>query len=569
MLLESLDYVIFAGFILILSCVGFFSGKNEQKNSDDYFLAGRKLPWYVVGGSYITANISTEQLIGMAGATLLYGISTALWEWVNAFTFLFLIFLFIPFLTASKIVTIPQFLERRYSPFIRYLFAAFTIVANVVIFMAATLYTGGLALSAVTGWDLVLCIVATGALSGVWAIYGGLSSVAWTGFFTAFVMFFGMATVTTLGLIQVSDTGNVIDGFYDVLQRNQGAEGVWKQALDNVQNNLNMGDNYNRLSVIQGLNHPQTPWTGLAFAVVSISIWYNVLNQFIIQRILGAKDMWHARMGIVSAGFVKLVLPYITVFPGMILFALHPELLLGDWDEVQTRADSGLISLATEVLPIGLVGFLLAALFGAIQSTVSAVVNSTSTVLTYDLYKALINRDADDAQLVKFGVVASFVTVALGIIMALAVIVIGGGIFQYVQTLNAFIAPPFAALFLLGLLWKNANTFGAICCVTGGFSVGVLLKLLCAYMDMPDWAYPFMNQAGIIWLASMLCCIAGSKLASPDRKHEEIADILIFENREILLTGLGSTWYSNVILWSLAFFVLNVGAMAYFSSLFF
>tara|TARA_B110000971_G_scaffold135296_1_gene138315 strand:+ start:150 stop:1859 length:1710 start_codon:yes stop_codon:yes gene_type:complete len=568
MLLNSLDYFIFITFIIILSTVGFLSGRGEQKNSEDYFLAGRKLPWYVIGGSYITANISTEQLIGMAGATLIFGVSTALWEWINAFTFLFLIFLFIPFLTASKIVTIPQFLERRYSPSIRYIFAVFTVAANIVIFMAATLYTGGLALSAFTGWNLVFCIVATGILSGIWAIYGGLASVAWTGFFTAFVMFFGMAIVTSLGLMHVTDTGNIGDGFFKVLELNRGDEGLWQQALVNVQNNLNIDGDYNRLSVIQAPAHPQTPWTGLLFTVVSVSIWYNVLNQFIVQRILGAKDMWHARMGIVSAGFVKLILPYITVLPGLILFALHPELLLGDWNEVQIVADKSLITLAAEVLPVGLVGFLLAALFGAIQSTVSAVVNSTSTVLTFDLYKALINREASDVKLVRFGVMASVVTVILGILMALGVIFVGGGIFQYVQTLNAFIAPPFAALFLLGLLWRGANAMGAMCCVMGGFFVGVMLKILCAYAGMPDWSYSFMNQAGIIWLASVFFCIVGSKFGKANKSHEEISDILVFENPKTLLSGLGTKWYNSVLLWSAVFFVLNVGAMAYFSSLF-
>mgnify|MGYP006104970895 FL=1 len=568
MLLNSLDYFIFITFIIILSTVGFLSGRGEQKNSEDYFLAGRRLPWYVIGGSYITANISTEQLIGMAGATLIFGVSTALWEWINAFTFLFLIFLFIPFLTASKIVTIPQFLERRYSPSIRYVFAIFTVVANIVIFMAATLYTGGLALSAFTGWDLVFCIIATGILSGIWAIYGGLASVAWTGFFTAFVMFFGMAIVTSLGLMHVTDSGNIVDGFFKVLELNRGDKGLWQQALANVQNNLNIDGDYNRLSVIQAPAHPQTPWTGLLFTVVSISIWYNVLNQFIVQRILGAKDMWHARMGIVSAGFVKLILPYITVLPGLILFALHPELLLGDWNEVQIVADKSLITLAAEVLPVGLVGFLLAALFGAIQSTISAVVNSTSTVLTFDLYKALINREANDVMLVRFGITASICTVILGIFMALGVIFVGGGIFQYVQTLNAFIAPPFAALFLLGLLWRGANAMGAMCCIMGGFFVGAMLKILCAYADMPDWSYPFMNQAGIIWLASVFSCIVGSKLGKPNKSHEEISDILVFENPKTLLSGLGTKWYNSVILWSSVFLVLNVGAMAYFSSLF-
>ncbi len=568
--LGTLDYIIFGGFIFLLSNVGYFSGRGEQDNSEEYFLAGRKLPWYVIGGSYITANISTEQLIGMLGATFILGISTALWEWLNAFTFLFLIFLFVPFLVASKIVTIPQFLERRFSPRIRHIFAAFTVIANIVIFMAATLYTGGLALNTFTGWDITLCIIATGILSGIWAIYGGLSSVAWTGFFTAFVMLFGMSALTTLGLIELGGTGNIFDGFSELLRLNRGSEGAWQQALANIGQNLNApAIGYNRLSVVQWSGHPQTPWTGLFFVIVSVSIWYNVLNQFIIQRILGAKDLWHARMGIVSAGFIKVLLPYITVLPGLILFALHPEFLLGDWDVAQKEADKGLITLAQELLPVGLRGLLLAALFGAIQSTVSAVVNSTSTVLTFDLYKTVFNREATDAQLVRFGVNSSIATIVLGIIMALGVTQIGGGIFEYVQTLNAFIAPPFAAIFVIGLLWKNANSTGATWAITGGFFVGILLKVLGANLAMPEWFYPFANQAGMIWGTSVLLCIIGSKLGKNDRAFDEIKDILVMNNAEIMKAGLGDKWYKSVILWSVGFLILNLAAMTFFSSLFF
>ena len=284
---------------------------------------------------------------------------------------------------------------------------------------------------------------------------------------------------------------------------------------------------------------------------------------------MGAKNLWHARMGVVSAGFVKVLLPYITVLPGLILFALHPEFLLGDWDVAQKEADKGLITLAQELLPIGLRGLLLAALFGAIQSTVSAVVNSTSTVLTFDLYKTILNKEANDTQLVKFGVNASIATVVLGIIMALVVTQVGGGIFEYVQTLNAFIAPPFAAIFVIGLLWKNANSTGAIWSISGGFLVGIFLKVLGAYMAMPEWFYPFANQAGMIWGASVLLCIVGSKYGKNDKSYEQIKDILVMNNSKVLKAGLGDKWYNSVILWSLGFLLLNLAAMTFFSGLFF
>jgi solute:Na+ symporter, SSS family len=208
--LNSLDYVEFFLFVAALSLVGLISGKGERSSSKDYFLAGRKLRWYVVGASYIAANISTEQFIGMVGASYLLGICPALYEWLNVFTFLFMIFIFVPFLLSSKVVTIPEYLARRYGPVVRQIFAFITVVANIIIFMAAVLYTGGLALHGFFGWPMPLCIVLTGLFAGGWAIYGGLSSVAWTGVFTAVVKLTGASAISVLGLLAVSGNGSIV-----------------------------------------------------------------------------------------------------------------------------------------------------------------------------------------------------------------------------------------------------------------------------------------------------------------------------------------------------------------------
>src|SRR5688572_15728340 len=179
--LSWIDYLVFAAYLAILCIVGFLSGRGERDSSAGYFLAGRKLPWFVVGGSFIAANISTEHFIGMVGASYIYGIAPALYEWITSFVFVLMIFVFIPFLIQSRIVTIPEYLSRRYGPAIRQTFAVITIAANIVIFMAAVLYTGGLALSGFFGWPLTACIVGIGVFAGGWAVYGGLSTVAWTG----------------------------------------------------------------------------------------------------------------------------------------------------------------------------------------------------------------------------------------------------------------------------------------------------------------------------------------------------------------------------------------------------
>jgi len=201
---------------------------------------------------------------------------------------------------------------------------------------------------------------------------------------------------------------------------------------------------------------------------MSVSNLVQRAQPVIIQRILGSRSIWDARMAVVFAGYAKLFLPLITVLPGLILFALHPEFLQGDWLAAQHQADKGYIALVTELLPIGMRGLLLAVLFSAVQATITSVVNSTATVLTIDIYVPLFRPNATDKQIVSFGILASVASVVLGILIAIWLSQSGGGIFQYIQTLNAFFAPPFAAIFVLGILTRRVNATGGIVAIIGG-----------------------------------------------------------------------------------------------------
>ncbi|MFH1265821.1 MAG: Na+/glucose cotransporter, partial [Planctomycetota bacterium] len=278
--LTSLDYAAFAAFFVVLSLIGYFAGRKERTSPSEYFLAGRKLPWYVVGGSFIASNISSEHFIGMIGAALIYGQCVAMSCWGNVFSFSFLIWLFIPFLLASKVFTIPEFLERRFNPTLRQLFAFVTVLSNVVAFLAAVLYAGAVALNKLFGWDLWTAIVLLGVAAGIWAIYGGLSSVAWTDLFTVVVMILGGVLVTLLGLKMLAgDSGSPIDGFWVMIERNRADEGPWKEAVEATAQKIVHADQYDRLSVFQPITHYLQPWTNFLFGVFSVSIWYNVLNQ--------------------------------------------------------------------------------------------------------------------------------------------------------------------------------------------------------------------------------------------------------------------------------------------------
>jgi SSS family solute:Na+ symporter len=564
------DYAAFVAYFVGLSLVSYWAGRRERASAEDYFLAGKRLPWYVVGGSFIGANISTEHFIGMTGAAAVFGICVAMSEWMNVVTFSLLIWFFIPFLLASKVFTTPEFLEKRFSPALRQLFAAVTVISNVVAFLAAVLYGGGVALAALFHWDLWFSIALLGVVAGGWAIYGGLSSVAWGDLFMVVVMVLGGLTVTVLGLQSLSRDGTVIDGWRGMIERNQATSGPWAEGIARHAQQLAGTSTYNRLSVFQPSTHPTHPWTSLVLGIFSVSIWYNVLNQFMIQRVLGAKDGYHARMGIVFAGFMKVVLPVIVVVPGLIFFARSADLFLQPWDAVRADADRGYVRLIEALVPAGLRGLFLAGLFGAIQSTVNSVLNSTATVITLDFYKRWFRPSATDRDLVRMGIVSSVVVLAVAIVLGGFIGVLQRGLFVYIQELYAFFAPPFAAAFLLGILWKRINAAGATAAVVLGFAVGVGLKLFVQFVEAhPPWLEPYANQSCVTWLVCMAVCVAVSLATAPPRPEQVTDAVTMNWSRLNVFHDLGRHWFTSVVFWWALFVAAIGGLFVYFSGLVF
>ncbi|MBL4574884.1 MAG: sodium/solute symporter, partial [Opitutaceae bacterium] len=446
----SVDIVVFASYFIVLIGIGLWVGRKGSATSEDYFLAGRSLPWYVVGSSFIGSNISTEHFIGMVGAAYLYGICVAQWEWGNVFAFSVLIWFFIPFLLASRVFTVPEFLEKRYNSTCRLLFATFTVVANITAFLAAVLYAAALGLQQMFGWDIWTGVIVIALTAGSYAIYGGLRSVAWTDLFQTVVMIFGGALVTILGLQALGAGDGIVAGWTTMIDRNLGGGGPgWATAVSEIgEKLLGPKETYHRLSIFQPLNHPLVPWITIFTSWLSISIWYNCMNQFMVQRVLAAKNDWHARMGIVLAMVMKVFLPFIVVLPGLIYFAMEPGLT------DQKEIDQTYTVLVTMLVHTGIMGLLLAALFGAIQSTIDSVLNSTSTIITLDLYKKFIRPDAEEASLARKGKWVSAIVLLLAVLMAPFIERLGQGVFVYVQNLYAHFAPPFAAIFLVGILWR-------------------------------------------------------------------------------------------------------------------
>lgn len=596
--LHLLDFVSFFGYFVFLSFIGWYMGRAKKQAASDYFLAGKTLPWYVVGSSYIAANISTEHFLGMIGAAVLYGIVVATPEWSSVIAFSFLIWLFIPFLLGSKVYTTPEFLERRFNKEIRLLFALITLLANVTAFMAPVIYGGGLIVEEALGfnalfglnadavaagyipnWGLFVSIFLIAFASGVWAIWGGLKSVAWMDVLTIVIMLVGGFLVTFLGLSYLGE-GSILSGFSEMIDANQCGDG-WSAAWlgENVPNMLagvSAGADYNRLSVLQPINHATTPWTHWVFSFFYIGLWYTVINQHMIQKVFAAKNIYHARMGMVFASFLKLLLPFIVVMPGLIWFAMKPEFLsTGNWPLMSEEANKTYILMISKLVPPFMTGLLLAALFGAIQSTVSSVLNSTSTIFTLDFYKMYINRRATERQEIRMGKLSGGLILAVSVLLAIMLAMTKINIFVYIQTLYTFIAPPFSAIFLIGMLWKRVNGRDALTAIIVSFALGALLKYL-EYGPLAEsqtafaqFVKPFANQGLMVWAVAVLTAVVSACFTSSPA-GEQVGEGLVFSfsNLSTLKEGLGRRWYSGVFFWWALSFVLMVVLIVYFSIVF-
>lgn len=591
--IHSLDVLAFLLYIIVIIVVGIHVSRQKKTKADDYFLAGRSLPWYIVGSSYIAANISTEHFIGLVGAAFIYGICVATGEWSSVIAFTFLIWLYIPFLMKSRVYTAPEFLERRFNRTMRVYFTIVTLILNVFGFLGPILYGGGLVLDALFGLNINLAIIIIALSSGFWAIWGGLRTIASLDIITIFIMGFGGLSVTLTGLNYLGDGAGIIVGLQKMLISNQGLPQFAGDFIRETVPHILKGDKvetpYARLSVIQPLNHSTVPWTHWILSFFYIGLWYTVINQHMIQKVLAARDIYHARMGMVLASALKLFLPVIVVFPGLIFFAMNPlipEQLnpnpeqvalieeLGLTDELKQKShilnpsDAALIvemregpevvyaahqaragqlseatasealenlsklrfdfaskwsnksylQLVSDVMPPFWVGLIMAALFASIQSSVSSVINSSSTVFTMDVYRLFIRPQAGELQDVRVGRITGTAVLALSSIFAVFLAEFSRiNLFVFVQTLFVFFAPPFSAVFLVGSLWRRVRGKDAVVASCLAFAFAVVLKIFeFAFPEfLPGFMFPFANQGAAVWFVTLIVIIISALITKP------------------------------------------------------
>jgi len=514
--IAKIDVIVFVSYCVLILAIGLYVSRNKdgkKKTAEDYFLAGKSLPWWAVGASLIAANISAEQFIGMSGSGFALGLAIASYEWMAAITLLVVAKYFLPIFIQKGLYTIPEFIEKRYSTNLKTILAIFWIALFVFVNLTTVLYLGGKALDTIIGTGdgsiLMTSIIGLALFALAYSLWGGLAAVAWTDVVQVVVLIFGGFMMTYFALIHVS-----------------GDADSWLIGLKSVYNTVP-----ERFSMILSKGEIFTPngkdawWdlSGLAVLVGGIwvaNLYYWGFNQYIIQRTLAAKNLQEGQKGLVFAAFLKLLIPIFVVLPGIIAYVMIldpetgafvkeslPSSFLGlDGSISNDNASPWLIK---TIIPVGLKGLILASLAAAIVSSLASMINSTSTIFTMDIYKSLFNKKATDDQMVKVGRISGFIALMIALVIAPQLGSLGQ-VFQFIQEYTGVVSPGILAVFLMGLFYKKSTNNAAIWGVILSIPIAMYFKLA-----PESWMFvniPFMHQMLITCIGTIIIIYAISYL---------------------------------------------------------
>ena len=501
--LQTLDWIIIAGYFAIILGLAWWVIKQRQDTSTDYFLAGRHLGWFIVGASIFASNIGSEHLVGLAGSGATDGVAMAHYE-LHAWCLLVLGWVMVPFYMRSKVFTMPEFLERRFSPSARTLLSVISLVAYILTKIAVGIFAGGIVFSVLLpdisflGLDSfwigsILVIV----LTGIYTILGGMKAVAYTEALQTLILIFGSILVTWFGLHAL--------GGWHVLKETVGPEmlNLWKPLVPaGVQGTWAPVNEAGKMAWYFNGNYP---WLGMLFAAPIIGLWYWTTDQYIVQRAISAKSVTEARRGSIAAGFLKLLPVFIFIIPGLICFAIakngvipeiQHELFGANGQLIRDNAQKAFPLLVAYVLPIGVRGIVVAGLLAALMSSLAGVFNASSTLFTMDFYSRL-RPNSSQKQLVWIGRVATGVMVLIGLLW-IPVIQGGKGLYDYLQGVQAYLAPPIFVVFFLGVFWKRLNAKGCMSALIVGFLMGLFRLAVDTPVKLMDgFSY---TQGSFLWI---------------------------------------------------------------------
>ena len=531
---SNLDWFILSVYFLVLIGIVMSVVRKEQESVAEYFLAGRNLGWFVIGASIFASNIGSEHVVGLAGTAASSGMVMGHYE-LHSWIILLLGWVFVPFYMRSNVFTMPEFLEKRYSSESRWILSIISLIGYVLTKVSATVYAGAVVFQTLMGvefWSGALMIV---LLTGAYTIIGGLRAVIYTDALQAIVLILGSLTISVMGLIKI--------GGWDSLVNNVGA------------------DHFN---MFLPADHPEYPWIGMVFAPPIIGIWYWCTDQYIVQRVLAAKNQSEALRGTIFGGYLKILPIFLFFIPGLIAYAM-----LNSGQLNYESSDQAFPTLVKELLPSGMRGLVAGGLLAALMSSLSSVFNSCSTLFTMDIYKK-IRPNKTEKELITVGRIATGVVVISGILWIPFMKIISGELYTYLQSVQAYIAPPIAAVFLMGIFWQRINSQGALACLVIGFSVGMTRLILEINKSSLTGFWYSLADLNFLYFAiySFLFCVAlmifVSLLTKP-QSPQEIEGLTYGTTKNIQRQEISIKNYNNEFVHSAVIITILILILVYFS----
>ncbi len=485
-ILETADWWVLAIYLLALVAVAVWVVLQKNKNTEDYFLAGRNVGWFVIGASIFASNIGSEHVVGLAGTGAESGMPMAHYE-LHAWIVLLLGWLFLPFYFRSKAFTMPEFLEKRFDSRSRWFLSVFSLIGYVITKVSVTIYAGGIVVSELLGIPFWYGAIGIVLFTGAYTIIGGMKAVIYTETLQTVILIAGSIIITYLGLEKV--------GGWEELKLTAGSEhfNMWRPISD-----------------------PDFPWTGMLIGGTIVGVWYWCTDQYIVQRTLAANNIKIGRRGAIFGAYLKLLPIFIFLVPGIIAYALAQKGIL-----TYEKSDEVFPVLVKTLLPVGLKGLVAGGLMAALMSSLASVFNSCSTIFTIDIYKKL-KPFTEEKKLLRIGKLATTIVVVLGIIWIPIMEKIGGGtLYQYLQSVQSYIAPPITAVFLLGILWKRVNSQAAIVTLFSGLGIAALrivAEIYSAQLSGVLLSFAtinFAHMAIFMFIFSVVVCITVSLVTDP------------------------------------------------------
>ncbi len=573
--LKLIDVIIIIVYFLGIIIYGISKGKRDS--SEDYFLAGRGMTWPIVGIALFAANISSSTLVGLAGDAYKTNVHVYNYEWYAVVVLIFFAIFFLPFYLRSGVYTMPEFLERRYDRRSRYYFSFITIVGNVLVDTAAGLYVGSIVLKLLLpeweSWQIILMLAIAAA---AYTIPGGLNSVIQTEVIQAVLLVIGSILLTYFAFSELG--GGWSDMMAGLTSMIQGEEVITVERLkaEGYHAPSNAGEVF---SMVRPSDDEFMPWYGLITGVPLLGFYFWANNQFMVQRVLGARDLNHGRWGALFAGLLKLPVLFIMVVPGVLALLLYSEL---DISGLGYKLANGVVCdnladcpnltypvLIMDLLPVGVFGLVVAGLLAAMMSSVSATFNSASTLITMDFVRNL-RPDLTSKQLVRAGQIATIVLVVLAALWVPFIDRVSDSLWKYLQLVISYTAPPAVSTFILGLFWKRASATGSIASLLFGFVFAIVMLSLNIYVGtLPAGSEPsgimgaltglhFLLMAFYMWLCCMAVHIVVSLLTPPPTEEQVEGytwKIDLFKAETLELRGL--PWYMNYRILAILLLILT------------